>query len=194
MSPRELAQVLIRVMGIGFLAFGVLTGCLMILQFSSDSKFWTEMRTFALSSVGLEFVIAIFLIRQADWLAARFRAGAEPAEGAPPVSTGTALDPATLFRVGTGLIGVFCLTRIASPIASIIYQLTRLGPSGSFMDALSPARDPGRSVIELVVNLAFAIVLIVGPGRVGRRLARIGNWIRRTFTAYRSPSDPPPAP
>ncbi len=194
MSPRELAKVLIRVMGIGFLAFGVLTGCL------DDSADLRRTRSSGprcarsrCSSVGLEFVIAMFLIRQADWLAARFRVGAEPAEGAPAASTGSALDPATLFRVGTGLIGVFCLTRIASPIASIIYQLTRPGPSGSFMDSLSPSRDPGRSVIELVVNLAFAIVLIVGPGRVGRRLARIGRWIRRTFTAYRSPSDAPPA-
>lgn len=185
MSPRELAKVLIRVMGIGFLAYAVLTGSVMILQIASDSSVWRDMRAFVLGSLGVVFVIAIFLIRQADWLAARFRVGAEPVEGAPTASTTGALDAATLSRVGTGLIGVWCLTHLTAPISSIVHEFTQPEPTTSFLDRLRPSHSLGRAAIEIAVTLVLSVVLIVGP-------ARIGRWIRRTFTASRPPADAPP--
>ena len=183
MSPRELAKVLIRVMGIGFLVYGVLAGCITILTAAAYPTAWRDTHVLLLTKVALSLAAAVCLIWRADWLAARLRTGEVRPEGSP--ATFSAADPASLFRVGTGLIGVACLTRITGPVSSIIYRLIETEPSASRSISLPSSFYLGRAIIELVVDLVLAIVLIVGP-------ARIGRWIRRTFTASRPPADAPP--
>jgi hypothetical protein len=185
MSPRALAQVLIRVLGVGFLAHGILVTCMTVLQMSFNSGLWDHLGWSMLTYTLLHLVIAVFLIRQADWIVERIGAGGRTPEGAPATPADRVLDPAVLFRVGCALIGVFCLTQLAGPVATLVHQLTRSRPSETGLDFPSPSRATVATMIQIGVNLALAIVLIVGPGRVGR-------WLRATFTVRRAPSGEPP--
>jgi hypothetical protein len=186
MSSRELARVLIRVTGVGFLAYDVLGLGVGVLQLATVDSFARDVGEVALGYVLVPLAISIFLIRQADWIADRFRIGSESPATSAPSGAVTSVDSDGLFRVGCALLGVYCLTRIAGPIASIIHEWTRREAGDVLSAWLSPTTAVGRNLIEIGLELVLGLVLLIGPGRIGR-------WLRRTFTASSPVPDAPPS-
>ena len=178
MSSRELARVLIRVIGVGFLAYGAMVAGVLIGMFCVSESFDELIHAKTLAYILLPVLVAVFLIAKGGWIADRFRIGEDSRSGA-----ASALVPGDLFRVGCALIGVVCLTQMAQPLAAIAWGFER-SSSSSFVGS-GRWFATGPALVEVAVNLIVGLILLIGPGRVGR-------WTRHTFTATLPPADAPP--
>lgn len=186
MSSRELARVLIRVAGVMFLAYNVLALGFGVVQLAIVDSYSRDVGWSVLGYLVIALAISMFLIRQADWIADRFRIGSESSTASTPSGAAASVDSVGLFRVGCALIGVYCLTRIAGPLASIVHEWTRRERGDELSNWLSPRTAMGRNLIEIGIDLVLGLVLLIGPGRIGR-------WTRRTFTISPPVPDVPPS-
>ena len=190
MSSRELARVLIKVMGLVVLVVVVIHAVQLIAMFieisRSDSAFGSAFFWPTFLALVLWALIAVLLLRQADWIAERLRMGSDDPSRA--FADGARVTEAGLTAAGAKLVGIYAFLRAIEPISHLVYGLLPDGARDSENYARwGPMRsDPLQLMIEAGLYLVTGIVLFIGAGRIGR-------WVRHTFTATKPTDATPPS-